>query len=163
MIQKTLISLCISTLLIQTEGWIPVGSGSSCRWNRRNTVAMTTGDQGSDDPLSQQACDARKEQEMILEELSLRGADKISKMGIPERAKRAMLAEAVEDRIFELTDVLEGLIEEDGSVAVENREEAVEIAKQTKSLKQQYSDLVNGNPSSILTALDGTADKSKDC
>ena len=89
-----------------------------------------------------------------MEELSLKGADRIAKMGIPERAKRAMLAEAVEDRIFELTDSLEDMVEDDGSVALENREKAVELASQTKNLQQQYDDLVTGKPSSVLTALE---------
>mmetsp|Transcript_94989 Transcript_94989/g.273415 ORF Transcript_94989/g.273415 Transcript_94989/m.273415 type:complete len:84 (-) Transcript_94989:324-575(-) len=75
-------------------------------------------------------------------------------MGIPERAKRAMLAEAVEDRIFELTDLMEGLIEDDGTVAEKNRKKATDLATQTKKLQQEYSDLVNGSPSSVLNALD---------
>lgn len=146
-------------LLIQTEGWIAVGSVSRGRRNQERSIrphdiaTMATGE-GSDDPLDQEPSDARKEQEMLFEELSLKGADKVAKMDVPERAKRAMLAEVVEDRIFELTDDLDGLVEEDGSVAVDNREKAVEIATQIKKSQQQYSDLVNGKPSSILTALD---------
>ena len=83
----------------------------------------------------------------------MKGAEKIAEMSIPERTKRAMLAEAVEDRIFELTEVLEGMVEEDGSVAEENREKAVEVATQVKKFQQQYNDLVNGNKSTILNAL----------
>lgn len=108
---------------------------------------------GDDDLMSPQQSDARREQEIMMEESSLKGAAQIAKMDIPERAKRAMLAEVVEDRIFELTDILEGLIEEDGSVRVENREKAVQMASQIKERQQQYSDLVNGQPSTILTAL----------
>lgn len=118
-------------------------------------MANRRDDDGADgDGLPQQSSEARREQEMIMEELSLKGADRIAKMGIPERAKRAMLAEAVEDRIFELTDSLEDMVEDDGSVALENREKAVELASQTKNLQQQYDDLVTGKPSSVLTALE---------
>lgn len=113
---------------------------------------MTSGEEG--DPLvPQEKSEAKRQQEMMLEEMSLKGAEKIAAMGIPERAKRAMLAEAVEDRIFELTEVLETLVEEDGSVAEQNRERVVEIARDVKQFQQQYSDLVNGNRSAILDAL----------
>ena len=82
---------------------------------------------------------------------SLAGAEEIAKLDIQERTKRAMLAESVEDRIFELVDELEGLVKENnGILEGDAREEAVELAKQTKALQIQYDDLVNGRPSSLL-------------
>mmetsp|Transcript_14758 Transcript_14758/g.22772 ORF Transcript_14758/g.22772 Transcript_14758/m.22772 type:complete len:153 (-) Transcript_14758:576-1034(-) len=94
---------------------------------------------------------AKKNQENIMEMASLAGAEKIAKLDIQERTKRAMLAESVEDRIFELVDELEGLVKENnGILEGDAREEAVELAKQTKALQIQYDDLVNGRPSSLL-------------
>ena len=64
-----------------------------------------------------------------------------------------MLAEAVEDRIFELVDQLEELVKKnDGldNLSDEIREEAVLMAKQTKALQVQYDDLVAGRPSNLL-------------
>ncbi|CAJ1958774.1 unnamed protein product [Cylindrotheca closterium] len=97
--------------------------------------------------------DPKREQEIILESMSLDGAKVIANMDIPERAKRAMLAEAVEDRIFSLTEKLESLIDEDGMITEQNRGKAVEIAEATKSLQTQYQNLVSGEESSILQAL----------
>ena len=73
---------------------------------------------------------------------------------IPERAKRAMLAEAVEDRIFELSEKLEELFDAEGRLPEANRDKAVEIAQQTKSMQLQYDELVSGGPSSILNSLE---------
>lgn len=105
---------------------------------------------------------AQKEQEMMFESMSLKGADVIAKMEVPERAKRAMLAEAVEDRIFELTEKLEGFIDENGMIPEQDREKAVEIAKQTKGLQAQYNELVSGGPSAILDSLSSIKSSSED-
>jgi hypothetical protein len=96
----------------------------------------------------------QRQQEMIFEKMSLKGAGAIASMSIPERAKRAMLAETTEDQIFELTETLESLVDENGMIAEDKREQAVEIAKCTKALQIQYNDLVSGNKSSLLDALD---------
>jgi hypothetical protein len=96
----------------------------------------------------------QKQQEMMFEAASASGADVISKMTVPERAKRTMMAEALEDRIFELTETLEGLLDKSGMIAEADREQAMEIAKQTKGLQLQYNDLVSGKPSSILDSLE---------
>jgi hypothetical protein len=113
--------------------------------------------QSKDDMASfppQEPSDAQRKQEMLLEDMALKGADRISKMSIPERAKRAMLAEAIEDRIFELTEVLEGFVDKDGMVQEQNREKAIEVARQVKQFQKQYSDMVRGEPSSLLQTLD---------
>ncbi|KAK1736576.1 hypothetical protein QTG54_012598 [Skeletonema marinoi] len=94
---------------------------------------------------------AKKNQENIMEMASIAGAEEIAKLDIQERTKRAMLAESVEDRIFELVDELEQIVEKNNGVLEgDAREEAVELAKQTKALQTQYDDLVNGRPSSLL-------------
>jgi len=89
----------------------------------------------------------------MMERASVAGADKIAKLDLQERTKRAMLAEAVEDRIFELVDELELLVAKSGgleNLSDEIKEEAVEMAKQTKVLQVQYDDLVSGRPSQLL-------------
>ena len=98
---------------------------------------------------------AQKKQERILEELSLKGADRIRDLSIPERTKRAMLAEAIEDQIFEITERLEELFDENNQLPVSNREQAVELAKTSKTLQTQYDELVSGKSSSVLNALEG--------
>ena len=80
-------------------------------------------------------------------------AEEIREMDIHERTKRAMLAEALEDRIFEIVDELEVLTKANGgleNLSDEVRNEAVELAKQVKASQKQYDDLVNGRPSSLL-------------
>ena len=115
----------------------------------RRTVRMM----GSKSSFPEEPSDAQKQQELMFESMSLQGADVIAKMEVPERAKRAMLAEAVEDRIFELTETLEGLVDENGMISEQDREKAVEIARQTKALQIQYNELVSGGPSAILDTL----------
>ena len=69
-----------------------------------------------------------------------------------------MIAEAVEDRIFDLVDQLDELVKKnDGldNLSDEVREEAVLMAKQTKALQLQYDDLVAGRPSNLLDLEEG--------
>jgi hypothetical protein len=114
----------------------------------------------NDDSSSARAWPPSRELEQVFEVSSSAGAEVIAKMDLQERTKRAMLAEAVEDRIFELVDELELLIKQyDGYESFSEfpgdvREVALEIAKQTKALQVQYDDLVNGRPS-ILLDLEG--------
>ena len=99
---------------------------------------------------------AQRKQEQIMEMASIAGAKNIASLEIHERTKRAMLAENVEDRIFELVDELEILVKKSGgleNLSDETKEEAVEIAKQTKELQIQYDDLVSGRPSSLLSSI----------
>ena len=95
-----------------------------------------------------------------MEELSRIGADKIASLGVAERTKRAMLAEAIEDRIFDLTEQLDQLIV-DNTIPVENREKAVQLAQQTKVLQTQYQELVSGEPSSLLGSLESVTKASE--
>jgi hypothetical protein len=92
--------------------------------------------------------DPKKSQEVIMEQVSHMGADRIRALGVQDRTKRAMLAESVEDRIFELVDEIEQL------VASSKMERAVDLAKQVKTLQMQYQELVTGQPSSLLTSLE---------
>lgn len=152
-----LLQVCFLSLLIPTRAWVfnPLGNPLTTQCGRSPFQLQMTADDDVDPLESQQQSDAKREQEMLLESMSLKGAAAVAKMSIPERTKRAMLAEAVEDQIFDLTEELEGLVEEDGNIAVDKREKAVDLAKQVKGLQGQYDDLVNGKPSSILKALEG--------
>jgi flagellar basal body-associated protein FliL len=125
-------------------------------YSRNNLVSTCLKSSPNDDENNdeQQQEPLQKKQERLLEELSSEGADKIAKLDIQERTKRAMLAEQVEDRIFELSDQLEEMFDENYLLPESNREQAVELAQQTKSLQLQYQELVSGKPSTILEALD---------
>ena len=101
----------------------------------------------------------KESQELYMEVLSARGAARIAQLSVPERAKRALLAEAVEDQIFANTEELERIMLEadDGGtrLPVEQRRQAVvEIASQTKALQVQYQELVSGESSSVLNAME---------
>lgn len=105
----------------------------------------------------------RKGQEMKMEMASLAGAKAIAKLNINERTKRAMLAEQVEDKIFEITEEIEQIVvRNDGLLEGDEKEEAVELAKQTKALQKQYDDLVQGRPSVLLDIGVGVNDDSYD-
>ena len=57
------------------------------------------------------------------------------------------------DRIFELVYKLERLVARNNgleNLSDEIREEAAEMARQTRALQAQYDDLVNGRPSHLL-------------
>jgi RNase P/RNase MRP subunit p29 len=98
----------------------------------------------------------------LIEEIALMGAENIATLSISERAKRALLAEAIEDRIFRLTEELEVMVGLDGSVVDEgNRETVMETARTVKELQQQYAELVSGGPSSVLTAMNSLGDSMK--
>ena len=126
--------------------------------------SSTPGDSsnGGDMDLPFQQSDAQRNLERLMEQLSLEGAERIAAMTVPERAKRAMLAEAIEDRIFALTESLEGLFAGDGTLPEQNREKAVEIAKQIKGLQIQYEELVSGKPSTVLRSLESVMGPNKD-
>jgi hypothetical protein len=101
----------------------------------------------------------QKKLEQVMENSSS-GAKAIAAMDLQERTKRAMLAEAAENRIFELVDELELLIKRNNGYESfseypdDVREEALEMAKQIKASQVQYDDLVNGRPS-VLLDLEG--------
>ena len=97
-------------------------------------------------------------QEMLMEELSWEGQNKIASVSISERAKRALLAEAIEDQIFRLAEELEEIVGRNGLIDDDDKREATALAARAKELKQQYQDLVSGAPSSVLTALESLGD-----
>jgi hypothetical protein len=146
-----------------TQGWTTGGitgrSSSKATTTPLHSRKTKTPSNDDSDPFKAALQSQQQQQQqnnIIFEAMSIQGAEKIAKMSIPERAKRAMLAEATEDRIFELTERLEGLMDQDngGSISAANRDEAMDLAQQAKKLQMQYNDLVNGNPSSILQAID---------
>jgi hypothetical protein len=99
-------------------------------------------------------------QEEFLEVEAQAGAEKVRQMSIEERTKRAMLAEAAEDRMISLSDELDALLGEDGMpLKVEYRDEIVSLAKEIKSMQERYRALVNGEPDVVLSlSLDGGLD-----
>jgi hypothetical protein len=82
-----------------------------------------------------------------LEAMSRAGASKIASMSVSERTKRAMLAEAVEDRIHSILDTLDELGEDD-------KKESGELNRHLSSLQGQYQDLVSGNSSDMLKTIE---------
>lgn len=89
--------------------------------------------------------------EQFLEEASRLGYDKIKSISIEERTRRAMLAEAAEDRVVMLSDELDSLLGDDGMpLKVEYREEVTILAKQIKASREQYQKLVNGEDCASL-------------
>lgn len=86
-----------------------------------------------------------------MERESKAGSDSLRAMSIEERTKRAMLAEAAEDRIFVLAEELGNLVGDDGMPKrVEDRDEIVALCNQMKASKEQYKNLVNGGNSPLL-------------
>ena len=84
----------------------------------------------------------------------MEGARTIAHLDIQERTQRTLLAEKVEDRIFELTVALENLVNKvTGEIHVNDMPKARRIAEETKSLQVEYRDLVTGAPSTMLQAL----------
>lgn len=97
--------------------------------------------------------EGQRKQEKLLETMSLLGAEEIAKMNVSERTTRAMLAEAVEDRIFQLQDNLEQL--SGGEVPVDEsvKAQCVEIAKDIRRSQIQYNELVSGAQSDLLDSM----------
>jgi len=94
-----------------------------------------------------------------MEGASLKGADKVKDMSISERTKRAMLAEAVEDRIFNLYDDLEVLMKDGIPPTDEKRDEISSLAQQIKASQTQYENLVTGEPSEIMDMMRSESDE----
>lgn len=118
---------------------------SSIQSNKSSTIPEPTHPPSSSQESQPQT------QEEFLEAEAQAGAEKVRQMSIEERTKRAMLAEATEDRMIVLTDELEKLLGEDGLPAtVEDREEVVMLAKQIKAAQEQYRALVNGGADPML-------------
>lgn len=89
-----------------------------------------------------------------LEEWAMEGKDAIALMKTAERTQRVMLAQMTEDRIYEITTVLDTLIDEaTGQIAEVDIPKAKELAMQTRNLQKEYKDLVTGAPSTLLETL----------
>jgi len=99
----------------------------------------------------------RQQQEASLESMAAAGASKIAQMDINERTKRAMLAEAVENRIFQLQQELLELAQTNGKFS-----QAKKLAQQIKLAQEQYQELVSGDPSDMLRAFDSLASMNQD-
>lgn len=90
----------------------------------------------------------------MLEGLSRNGSFNIGDMPLPERTKRAMLAEKIEDEIFSRAAELDRLSGDDGQIPQQHMPLAKEIASQARVLQIQYDELVSGKESSVLNALE---------
>ena len=66
-----------------------------------------------------------------------------------------MLAEVVEDRVFQMYDDLEVLLKDGAPASEEDREEISKLAKQIKASQSQYENLVSGEPSEMLGTMNG--------
>ena len=108
------------------------------------------------------------QQEQLLELVSCIGAPTIASLSISERAKRAMLAEAVEDEIFCCTEQLIDLVNEQMEHESNNdnvlselnarqqndiEKEILDLRERNRFLQAQYNDLVSGRPSSLLNTV----------
>eukprot|EP00559_Dactyliosolen_fragilissimus_P004214 CAMPEP_0184866282 /NCGR_PEP_ID=MMETSP0580-20130426/21692_1 /TAXON_ID=1118495 /ORGANISM="Dactyliosolen fragilissimus" /LENGTH=136 /DNA_ID=CAMNT_0027365893 /DNA_START=172 /DNA_END=582 /DNA_ORIENTATION=+ len=124
---------------------------SSTRWKSKRSSE----DEEEKCPSSQ----ANGNHESFLEAESKRGADKIRQLSVEERTKRAMLAEAVEDRMDTMIEDLELLLGENGMPkSEENRDEVEALARQIKASREQYRGLVNGEPSSLIDGFNGLSE-----
>ena len=89
-----------------------------------------------------------------LEEWAMEGKDAVALMNTAERTQRVMLAQMTEDRIYEITKVLDTLVDEaTGQIAEADMPKAKELAIQTRNLQKEYKDLVTGAPSTLLETL----------
>lgn len=94
--------------------------------------------------------------EAFLEQLSQRGSDQVAKMSIAERAKRAMLAEAIEDNILAKEIQLEELIGENCILPTDPEllQQCKDISLQIMEAQKQYEALVTGGASVLLSSLE---------
>ena len=118
------------------------------RIRRGNTVALSKNADAADDDGG----DNGHAMQPFFEETALKGAAAVKAMSIEERTRRAMLAEAVEDRICNHYDDLEEILGQEGVLpeSEEEREEITNIAKQIKVLQNDYKQLVSGERSAYL-------------
>lgn len=101
-----------------------------------------------------------KQTDHFLEQKAIDGANKIRSLSIEERTRRAMLAEAAEDRMITLSDELDSLLGDDGMPIKENREEAVNLATEIKAQQEQYRQLVMGEQNNLLDLTMNSEDES---
>jgi hypothetical protein len=117
----------------------------------------TSGDGDGSSPSEIDLPLSRRRQEKSMERISQIGADKIATLSIPERTKRAMLAEAIEDEMFVATEQLEDLYQgsdDNNALSDQNRGTARELTQRIASLQSQYNELVSGRSSSVLNVLE---------
>ena len=86
-----------------------------------------------------------------LEEWAMQGKDAVALMKVQERTQRVMLAQMTEDRIYEITKLLDTMVDEaTGEISESDLPKAKELAVQTRNLQKEYKDLVTGEPSTLL-------------
>jgi hypothetical protein len=119
--------------------------------------------QTSDDERSSQQQRQRQSDtvEVFMEYASQNGADKVRSMSTEERTRRAMLAEAVEDRIYTMYDEMEGLLTDGVPANEADREEIRSLAEEIKASQSRYQGLVAGEPSITLGTINEIGSPSK--
>lgn len=162
MMKAALLAVTATQLMTSASGFVsPAHSKIQIPATRRirDLIAFSSSPDGNDSNNSQ---DQQPDPvEAFMEEASLKGAAKVREMSIEERTKRAMLAEAVEDRVFQMYDNLEVLLKDGVPATEEDREEISKLAKQIKASQAQYENLVSGEPSELLGTMDGLEENVK--
>lgn len=119
--------------------------------NNRAPVSITASESDQNEPS-----DRQQRREALFEGLAAQGAARIAAMDVDERTKRAMLAEAVEDRIYQMQDDLEQLVPDPTRLPTGRlREQCVELAQSIRHAQSQYQELVSGGVSDMLQQLEG--------
>ena len=95
------------------------------------------------------ASDARQ----FCEESAAAGADAVKNMPVEERVRRAMAAEAIEDRILETAGELE-----DAQTAGD-AEKCEQLTASIRAMKEQYSALVGAGSSMFVDAVSAASGK----
>ncbi len=95
------------------------------------------------------------------EEASRRGRDKINSISIEERTRRAMLAEATEDRMILLMDELEKVLLQPNNDD-EKKSTVDTLTLQIKSLQDDYNTIVSGEPFALLGDFDSSSNNGND-
>ena len=142
---KTILLFVLSTLHIQgTMAFVPTNNIKLTNKVQQRLVAQKPYATPNDEEL-EQSSDSNPI-ETFFETTALSGAEKIKKISIEERTRRAMVAEAIEDRVSNLYDDFEVTYQKiQDTDDVKDKEELKNIAKQIKVLQEEYRTVVNGD------------------
>lgn len=112
---------------------------------RRTTIHYMTADGDEEHQTSENG------QFNWVEEWAMQGKEAVALMKVQERTQRVMLAQKTEDRIFDITKILDAMVDEvTGEISEANLPRAKELALETRNLQKEYKDLVTGEPSTLL-------------
>jgi len=178
-----IVSMVVSPAILIINAWttLPLTTQLSYQYDTRKTMTMTTRtitsisstddkdvqNQGKEELTNEDDADDndgkvnsnndKNDDDGVfnwLEEWALEGAEKVGLFGIQERTQRVMLAQMTEDRIYEISNILESLIDENTQeISNDDIPKAKELAQQTIFLQKEYKDLVTGSPSTLLDTI----------